>query len=89
MLRRLVLILAFGALAAAPAHAAASLGGVGPRVGFSTSPDQLVIGGQLIVGEIAPDLTFDPSLEFGFGDNRTTIAFNFDLHYHFVISGSN
>lgn len=88
MLKRLVLILALGSLSAVPAHADAVVGGVGPRVGFSTGPDQLVFGGQLIIGEIAPDLTFDPSLEFGFGDHATIIAANFDLHYHFVVSGS-
>jgi hypothetical protein len=88
MLRRLVLILALGALSAVPAHAAAVLGGVGPRVGFSSNPDQLVFGGQAIIGELAPDLTFDPNLEFGFGDHATVIAANFDLHYHFVIEGS-
>jgi len=89
MLRRLVLILVFGALSAVPvAHADAVIGGVGPRVGASINPDQLVFGGQLIIGEIAPDLTFDPNLEFGFGDHATVIAANFDAHYHFVISGS-
>ncbi|TMQ69335.1 MAG: hypothetical protein E6K80_12050 [Candidatus Eisenbacteria bacterium] len=89
MLRRLVLMLAFGALSFVPhAQAAAVLGGIGPRVGFSSNPDQLVLGGQAIIGELAPDLTFDPSLEFGFGDHSTVIAANFDLHYHFVLTGS-
>ena len=64
------------------------LGGVGPRIGISSNPDQVVFGGQAAIGGIAPDLTFDPSLELGFGDNVTTIAFNFDLHYHFAIQGS-
>jgi len=88
MLRRLVLVFALGALFAVPAHADAVLGGAGPRVGFSINPDQLVFGGQLIIGEVAPDLTFDPSLEFGFGDHATVIAANFDMHYHFVVSGT-
>ncbi len=89
MLRRLVLWLTLGALAAVPAaHADAVIGGVGPRVGFSSNPDQIVFGGQLIIGELAPSLTFDPSLEFGFGDHATLIATNFDLHYHFVLQNS-
>lgn len=88
MLRRLLLFIALGVVLAAPARAQAVVGGAGPRVGFSTDPDQLVFGGQLIIGEIAPSLTFDPSLEFGFGDDVTTIAANFDMHYHFVVSGS-
>jgi len=57
--------------------------GIGPRVGFSSSPDQIVVGGHLIIGEVAPDITFDPSFEIGVGDNLTILAFNFDLHYHF------
>ena len=88
MLRRLLLVLALGVVAAVPAHADAVVGGWGPRVGFSVNPDQLVFGGQLIIGEVAPDLTFDPNLEFGFGDHLTVIAANFDLHYHFAVSGS-
>ena len=89
MLKRLVLLVALGALFSIPsAHAGATIGGVGPRVGLSIDPDQFVFGGQMIIGELAPDLTFDPSLEFGFGDNMTVISMNFDLHYHFTVSGS-
>ncbi len=57
--------------------------GFGPRVGFSTGPDQFVVGGQLVIGEVAPDLTFDPSVEIGIGDHETLFGANFDLHYHF------
>lgn len=88
MLKRLLLVCALGATTAATAQAQAVVGGAGPRVGFSTGPDQIVFGGQLIIGEIAPQLTFDPSLEFGFGDNLTLISTNLDLHYHFVVQGS-
>lgn len=88
MLKRLLLVCALGAATAATAQAQAVVGGAGPRVGFSTGPDQLVFGGQLIIGEIAPQLTFDPSLEFGFGDHLTLISTNLDLHYHFVVQGS-
>ena len=75
---------------AAPARAAQEPihTGFGPRIGFSSGPDQLVFGGQLIIGEIAPNITFDPSLEFGFGDHQTVITTNFDLHYHFDASAS-
>ncbi len=62
--------------------------GIGPRVGFSTDPSQLVFGGQATFGPIVDDLTFDPSLEIGLGDHVTTIAGNFDLHYHFHIKNS-
>lgn len=60
----------------------------GPRIGVSTGPDQLALGGQLELGELAPDLTFMPNLEFGFGDNVTTVQINGDVHYHFQIQGS-
>ena len=89
MLMRWILVGGCLALLAPQAHAQKSVvGGYGPRVGFSSGPDQLVFGGQMIFGEIAPDITFDPSLEFGFGDDQTIIAVNLDGHYHFKISGS-
>lgn len=85
--------LACGALIAllpltAHAQSAAVVGGFGPRVGFGVDPDQIIFGGQAIIGEIAPDLTFDPSLELGFGDDVSVISFNFDLHYHFAIQNT-
>jgi len=89
MLKRLLLLYALGAVLATSASAAgATIGGIGPRVGFSTSPDQIVFGGQAIIGEIAPQVTFDPNLEFGFGDHQTVIAANFDAHYHFDLEGT-
>ena len=82
MLRRVLFALFLCALL--PVAATAQLRtGIGPRVGISVDPDQLLLGGQAIIGEIAPNVTFDPSLELGFGDNVTTLAANFDLHYHF------
>jgi len=84
MLRRA--IVAFALCALLPGAALAQVrSGVGPRVGFSVDPDQLVLGGQMIVGEVAPNLTFDPNLELGFGDDVTVVAANFDLHYHFDV----
>jgi len=88
MFQRLLLLCALCAVLVTPAGAAATLGGIGPRVGFSASPDQLVFGGQAIIGEVAPQITFDPNLEFGFGDHQTVIAMNLDMHYHFDIEGT-
>src|SRR5262249_4796087 len=85
MLRRLVIACI---LAAVPASAlAASTTAIGPRIGFSTGPDQFVVGGQLSIGEVAPHLTFDPSVDIGLGDNRTLVGLNLDLHYLFNASG--
>jgi len=88
MFQRLLLLCALCAVLATPAGAATTLGGIGPRVGFSSSPDQIVFGGQAIIGEIAPQITFDPNLEFGFGDHQTVVALNLDAHYHFDIEGT-
>jgi len=91
MVRRLALcaLIAAGALCTVSAYAGtAVVGGLGPRVGFSNDPDQFVFGGQLIIGEVAPSLTFDPDVELGFGDDVTVIALNLDMHYHFAIQGS-
>ena len=60
----------------------------GPRVGFSSDPDQLLFGGQLDLGNLAPDLTLTPNAEIGFGDDATTFALSGDLHYHFRLQGS-
>lgn len=60
----------------------------GPRVGLSIDPDQLVLGGHVVVGDLAPDVTFNPSIEFGFGDDATVIALNIDGQYHFRVRGS-
>ena len=88
MFQRLLLLCVFSAVFATSAGAEATVGGIGPRVGFSADPDQIVFGGQAIIGEVAPQITFDPNLEFGFGDHQTIIAANFDLHYHFDIEGT-
>jgi hypothetical protein len=84
MLRKCLLAVLL-TLVTAPAGAAVMATGIGPRVGFSVDPDQLVLGGHVVIGEVAPSITFDPNLELGFGDNLTTVAVNFDLHYHFVL----
>jgi hypothetical protein len=89
MLKRVVCVPIVAALVflAAPAESA-SVTGIGPRFGFSLDPDQLVLGGQLLIGEVAPNMTFDPNLEFGFGDNVTVIGLGLDLHYHFKLTNS-
>jgi hypothetical protein len=90
MSRKLVPLVMFALFALAPAWARAGTGAtaIGPRVGFSVGPDQLVVGGQMLVPDVAPQLSFDPSLELGFGDHRTVIAANFDLHYHVPVQGT-
>jgi hypothetical protein len=87
MIRRtLAVALALGLLPLA-AHAA-NLTSFGPRFGVSISPDQLVLGGQVIVTDVAPNISLVPNLELGFGDDRTVIAINADMHYHVAVQGT-
>jgi len=89
MLRKLAVVCALAALVPAAASAQSRVStALGPRMGFSSNPDQLVLGGQMDLGQVAPDLTFTPNLELGFGDNATVVAINGDLHYHFQVQGS-
>lgn len=89
MLKRLLILCALGALLPLNVRASGPVGTAwGVRAGFSTSPDQLVLGGQMSIGEVAPSLSFDPNIELGFGDNTTIIGFNLDMHYHFDLSNS-
>jgi len=90
MIRKLLLAgtLVLLSLSAPAAHAAPAVTAAGPRFGFSVDPDQVVVGGQLSLREFAPDWSFDPNLELGFGDDQTTIEFNLDAYYHLRLSGS-
>ena len=88
MIRRLALVLIAGIVLPAAAHATADIVSFGPRFGFSTDPGQLVLGGQMTIGDIAPELGFVPNAELGFGDHQTTVAFNMDFHYRLHVSGS-
>jgi hypothetical protein len=88
MIRRLAVVLF--ALLATPVAARAAIytESFGPRVGVSVDPGQLVFGGQLPMGEVAPKLVFSPSAEIGLGDQQTNVAFNMDFDYRLSIQGS-
>lgn len=64
-----------------------SIQSAGVRAGLSISPDQFVFGGQLALN-VAPQWTFDPSLELGYGGNESDITINFDALYHARLSDS-
>ena len=70
-----------------PAVAQADMGlvGVGPRVGISSDPDQVVIGATFDLGEFAKNVRFQPSLELGLGDHTTTYQGNFMVSYYFPV----
>lgn len=94
MVKRLWITLLFVAAlpAAALAQSSSGTGPVatawGPRLGFGSGPDQFLFGGQLDLGNLAPDLTLTPNVDIGIGDHATTIALNGDLHYHFRVQNS-
>ncbi len=80
MLRRSLLALAILVLIPA-ASIAQPFTAYGPHVGFSSGPDQFVIGGQLQMGEVITNLDFVPSADLGFGDNSKTVSLNGDFRY--------
>lgn len=88
MLMKKLLWTAALAVALPAVASAATITSVGPRIGLSIDPDQLVIGGQINTNEIARNITLNPNLELGFGDDVTVIAANLDGQYHFLVQGS-
>jgi hypothetical protein len=58
----------------------------GVRLGVSASPDQFYFGGHYDTGYLIEHVSFRPNLELGFGDNRTTVAANFEFAYWFPVN---
>ena len=84
MIRRSLLAMLALVAVAAPAQAFSAFG---PHLGFSTSPDQVVLGAHGKFGEVAPQLDFVPGIDLGFGDDLTLVSLNGDFHYRFELSG--
>jgi hypothetical protein len=61
---------------------------VGLHGGFSSNPDQFVVGPHLNLDPVADNLYIIPSGEVGFGDHAFTMAFNGDVQYRFVVHRS-
>jgi len=57
--------------------------GWGPRLGFSSSPDQFIFGAGLDFGNFGQHVRFQPNIEMGLGDHQTTGALNLDMAYRF------
>jgi len=68
------------ALLALPGRAGAE---VGIRGGFSSDPDQILIGMHVQTPPVGKDLYIIPSGEAGFGDDAFSLSFNGDLQYRF------
>lgn len=55
----------------------------GARAGYSFNPDQFFIGAHTDLGMVLSSVRVVPNVEFGFGGDWTTIAFNGDFIYDF------
>ena len=87
MRKALLLFGMIGAMGLLAETAAATAFGL--RAGFGLTPDQVVVGvqGQL-AGKKMKAFHLAPSVDFGFGDNLTTICGNLDLLLAFGLPGS-
>jgi hypothetical protein len=64
-------------------------GSVGLRAGFGINPDQVVVGAQgQLSGKKLKAFSLAPSVDFGFGDNITTICGNVDFLLDLPLPGS-
>jgi hypothetical protein len=80
-----VLGAAWIAVVASVASASAQ-GGGGVRAGFSANPDQFFFGGHYVTQPLWDRLRFQPTVEAGFGDDRTVVAFNMEFGYWMPIN---
>lgn len=82
----IALILALG-LAGAPASADSGTDvgfrGWGPRLGFSSGPDQIHFGAHLDYGQFARHVRFQPNVELGLSDGESLLAINAEAAYRF------
>lgn len=89
MMRKFAFAFAFALLVPTGAFAAShSFSTLGPHLGFSSDPGQVLFGGQLEFGEVAPQLDFVPGVDLGFGDHFTVVSLNGDFHYRIPLEGT-
>ncbi|PYQ10974.1 MAG: hypothetical protein DMH00_09450 [Acidobacteria bacterium] len=62
--------------------------GLGPRVGVSDNPDQIVAGMQFNFGEFVPRLRFQPNFEVGIGDDFTLVSVTAPVHYRYKVNAN-
>lgn len=62
--------------------------GWGPRVGVSSDADQALVGAQFDLGEFAPNVRWQPSIELGFGDDKASFYGNFMVAYYFPVKAA-
>jgi hypothetical protein len=83
-------LIALALLALAVPASAQQMGyyGLGPRVGVSNNPDQIVGGMQFNLGTFAPRLQFQPNFEVGIGDDWNIITVTAPVHYRFKVNAN-
>lgn len=57
--------------------------GWGPRIGLSSSPDQVHFGAHLDYGNFSRRVRFQPNLELGLSDKLSLLALNAEAAYRF------
>lgn len=77
--------LAFAVPALAEEQTDIAYRGWGLRVGVSDSPDQVLGGFHVDLGEFVERLRFRPDLELGFGDDVKTLFATAPVHYRFDV----
>jgi hypothetical protein len=88
LLGRASLVVVLCSLPAVASASASGYQGWGPRVGFTSDPDQIVGGVHFDMGEIVPNFRWQPNFEIGFGDDATSISGNVLFAYYFPIKSS-
>lgn len=63
--------------------------GFGLRAGLGLDPDQFALGGQFSLGKKLGIARVVPSIDLGFGDNLTTVAFNTDFLLRLIVEDAN
>ncbi|MEW5876381.1 MAG: hypothetical protein AB1752_14540, partial [Candidatus Zixiibacteriota bacterium] len=56
--------------------------GLGARAGMSLEPDQFVLGGQAMIGQVFPMIELAPGLDLGFGNDVSTTVVNVDFRFN-------
>lgn len=62
--------------------------GWGPRVGLASGPDQVIAGVHFAVGEFARNVSFQPDVLVGFGDDTTSLVGSAPAWYRFRTGGN-
>lgn len=66
------------------ATSAAQAAGFGPRLGLTSEPDQVHVGMQLHLAQMAPSVSFVPSFEVGLGNDVRLFSANMDIKHRFT-----